>query len=72
VYIILSSSIDGKNPIPCNTIALPKPKTKADGPVMDRLLTHHNLVYKSTILEQIIILFKQELIDQSYKFKTDA
>jgi sugar-specific transcriptional regulator TrmB len=61
-YIITSSSLDGKNPLPCSRETLPKPKTKADGVIIDQLLTT-DLVYKSSILEEMIASYKRQLID---------
>ena len=61
-YIITSSSMDGKNPIPCNRETVPKPKTKADGAIIDRI-RQSDLVYKSTILEEMIAYYKRQLID---------
>jgi hypothetical protein len=61
-YIITSSSMDGKNPLPCSRETLPKPKTKADGIVIDQIVTS-DLVYKSTIIEQMITSYKRELLE---------
>jgi len=61
-YIITSSSLDGKNPLPCSRETLPKPKTKADGAIIDQILTS-DLVYKSSILEEMIASYKRQLID---------
>jgi hypothetical protein len=61
-YIITSSSMDGKNPLPCSRETLPKPKTKADGIIIDQILTT-DLVYKSSILEEMIASYKRQLID---------
>ena len=61
-YIVTSSSMDGKNPLPCSRETLPKPKTKADGVIIDQILTT-DLVYKSSILEEMIASYKRQLID---------
>jgi hypothetical protein len=61
-YIITSSSMDGKNPLPCSRETLPKPKTKADGTIIDQMLTS-DLVYKSSILQEMIASYKRQLID---------
>ena len=63
-YIITSSSMDGKNPIPCNRETLPNPKkiTKADKDVLDRM-TQTNFVFKSSILQDMITAYKRQLID---------
>jgi len=61
-YIITSSSMDGKNPLPCSRETLPKPKTKADNVIIDQILTS-DLVYKSSILEEMITAYKRQLIE---------
>ena len=61
-YIVTSSSMDGKNPLPCSRETLPKPKTKADGIIIDQILTT-DLVYKSSILQEMIASYKRQLID---------
>ena len=61
-YIITSSSMDGKNPIPCSIDIIPKPKTKADGAIIDRI-THSDLVYKSNILEEMVASYKRQLME---------
>ena len=61
-YIVTSSSVDGKNPLPCSRETLPKPKTKADGIIIDQILTT-DLVYKSSILQEMIASYKRQLID---------
>ena len=62
VYVMLSSSMDGKNPIPCSRDTIPKSKTKADGEIMEAIVQSGS-VYKSTILEEIIETYKRQLID---------
>ena len=61
-YIITSSSMDGKNPLPCSRETLPKPKTKADGVIIDQIVTS-DLVYKSSILQEMIEAYKRQLIE---------
>ena len=61
-YIVTSSSMDGKNPLPCSRETLPKPKTKADGIIIDQILTT-DLVYKSSILQEMIASYKRQLIE---------
>lgn len=61
-YIITSSSMDGKNPLPCSRETLPKPKTKADGAIIDQILTT-DLIYKSSILQDMITAYKRQLIE---------
>jgi hypothetical protein len=60
-YIITSSSIDGKNPMPCSADTIPKPKNKADGAIMDSM--SEDAIYKSHILEEMIAAYKRELIE---------
>ncbi len=61
-YIITSSSMDGKNPMPCNRETIPTPKTKADGIIIDQIVTS-DLIYKSAILQDMITAYKRQLID---------
>jgi hypothetical protein len=59
-YVITSSSVDGKNPIPCSSDTIPKPKIKADGAIISQL-TQPNSIYKSMILEEMISVYKRQL-----------
>jgi hypothetical protein len=61
-YIITSSSMDGKNPMPCSSDTVPKPKNKADGGIIDQIVTS-DLVYKSSILEEMVASYKRQLIE---------
>ncbi len=61
-YIITSSSVDGKNPMPCSADTIPKPKNKADGVVMDSITSSPDAIYKSQILEEMIAAYKRELM----------
>ena len=61
-YIITSSSVDGKNPMPCSADTIPKPKNKADGLVMDSITSSPDAIYKSQILEEMIAAYKRELM----------
>ena len=63
-YIITSSSVDGKNPMPCSADTIPKPKNKADGVVMDSITSSPDAIYKSQILEEMIAAYKRELMAQ--------
>ena len=63
-YIITSSSVDGKNPMPCSADTIPKPKNKADGIVMDSITSSPDAIYKSQILEEMIAAYKRELMAQ--------
>jgi hypothetical protein len=60
-YIITSSSLDGKNPMPCSSDTIPKPKNKADGAIMESMSA--DAIYKSQILEEMIATYKRELIE---------
>jgi hypothetical protein len=61
-YIITSSSMDGKNPMPCSSDTVPKPKNKVDGGIIDQIVTS-DLVYKSSILEEMVASYKRQLIE---------
>ena len=61
-YVITSSSVDGKNPIPCSSDSIPKPKNKSDAAIMERIIGS-NLVYKSQILEEMITAYKRQLME---------
>jgi hypothetical protein len=65
-YIITSSSLDGKNPIPCSIDTIPKPKNKADESIIAQM-AQPNSIYKSTILEEMISMYKRQLIEQLYE-----
>jgi hypothetical protein len=71
VYIITSSSLDGKNPLPCSSEAIPKPKNKTDAAILSQMQA--NLIYKSSILDKMIASYKQQLLnnepDESIKSK---
>lgn len=66
IYVITSSSLDGKNPLPCSDVAIPKPKNKADAAIMKEM--QNNVVYKSSILVKMINAYKQQLVNR----ETDA
>lgn len=61
-YIITSSSVDGKNPMPCSADTIPKPKNKADGAIMDSITNSASSLYKASALEKMITAYKRELI----------
>jgi hypothetical protein len=61
VYIITSSSLDGKNPLPCSSEAIPKPKNKTDAAILSQMQA--NLIYKSSVLNKMIESYKQQLIN---------
>jgi hypothetical protein len=61
-YIITSSSLDGKNPIPCNNYSIPKAKNKSDAVVINKM-SRLEVSYKSTILDKLISSYKNQLAD---------
>ena len=61
-YIITSSSVDGKNPMPCSADTIPKPKNKADGVIMDSITNSSSSLYKERALNEMISAYKRELI----------
>ena len=61
-YVLTSSSLDGKNPLPCGSQAIPKAKNKADAAIIERI-TQSDLMYKSALLDKMISAYKQQLID---------
>jgi hypothetical protein len=63
VYVLTSSSLDGKNPLPCNSETIPKPKNKGDVVILDNLTQMPDLTYKSSILTNMITSYKQQLIE---------
>jgi len=60
VFILTSSSLDGKNPLPCSSDAIPKPKNKSDAAILESML--ENSIYKSNVLDKMIESYKQQLI----------
>jgi len=63
VYVITSSSLDGKNPLACSKEAIPKFKNKADSAIFSQM--EGSIVYKSSILDTMISAYKQQLIDSA-------
>ena len=63
-YIITSSSVDGKNPMPCSADTIPKPKNKADGVIMDSIANNSSSLYKERALNEMIAAYKRELISK--------
>lgn len=61
-YVITSSSLDGKNPLPCSSSSIPKPKNKSDAAILANI-TQSDLIYKSTILDKMISAYKIHLAD---------
>jgi nicotinic acid mononucleotide adenylyltransferase len=71
IFVLTSSSMDEKNPLPCSidTIPILKPnptkKEKADAAIVDRVrqIPDSTLTYKSSILTTMIASYKQQLIE---------
>ena len=61
-YVITSSSLDGKNPLPCSSSSIPKPKNKSDAAILANM-SQSDLIYKSTILDKMISAYKTHLAD---------
>jgi hypothetical protein len=59
-YVITSSSLDGKIPLPCSANSIPKPKNKTDTSILNSM-KQSDLIYKSTILNKMIASYKQQL-----------
>lgn len=62
VYILTSSSLDGKNPLPCSLESIPKPKNKSDAEIIDRI-KQSDLIVKSNTISSIVNKYKQKLIE---------
>lgn len=65
VYVITSSTLDGKNPLPCSRDTIPKPKNKSDANIIAQM-HDNNLMYKSYILHKMVDVYKRELIDSEF------
>ena len=61
-YVITSSSLDCKNPLPCSSYSIPKAKNKSDAAIVANM-TQSDLIYKSTILNKMISSYKTHLAD---------
>ena len=59
-YIITSSSLDGKNPVPCS-IDTKLTKNKSDKAIIERI-NETDIIYKSSVLEKMIQSYKHQLI----------
>jgi nicotinic acid mononucleotide adenylyltransferase len=59
-YVITSSSLDGKNPLPCSSYSIPKAKNKSDAAILTNM-SQSDLIYKSTILDKMISTYKEIL-----------
>jgi nicotinic acid mononucleotide adenylyltransferase len=62
VYVMLSNSMDEKNPIPCSIDTIPKPKTKK----METIIAANSIDYafKSDILKEMIQNYKAKMISE--------
>jgi hypothetical protein len=60
-YVITSSSLDGKNPLPCSMSAIPKAKNKSDSAIVANM-SQTDIIYKSTILDNMISSYKKQLV----------
>lgn len=61
IYIITSGSLDGKNPLPCSSDAIPKPRNKSDASILAQM--QENLIYKSSVLDKMIASYREKLIN---------
>lgn len=61
-YVITSSSLDGKNPLPCSSSSIPKAKNKSDAAIVNDM-TQTDLIYKSEILDNMIASYKRQIAD---------
>ena len=62
-YIVTSSSLDGKNPLPCSETTVPTPKNKADVVTLNEM--RNNIIYKSSVLNDMIKSYKQQIISET-------
>jgi nicotinic acid mononucleotide adenylyltransferase len=62
IFVILSNSMDDKNPIPCSLDTIPKPKTKK----MEAIIAANQIDYafKSEILREMVEVYKQVMIQK--------
>ena len=63
IFIILSSTMDDKNPMPCSSVSIPKPKTKK----LEAIIKANPIqyAYKSIILSDMIEAYKRKMINLS-------
>jgi nicotinic acid mononucleotide adenylyltransferase len=63
VFVILSNSMDDKNPIPCSSDTIPKPKTKK----MEAIIASNPIDYafKSEILREMIDVYKRQMVEKT-------
>jgi len=63
IFIILSNSMDDKNPIPCSYDTIPKPKTKK----LESIIAANRIdyVFKSEILREMIEVYKRQMIQKA-------
>lgn len=62
IYVITSSSLDGKNPMPCSATTFPKAKNKSDAAILDNML-QSDIIYKSNVLNNMATSYKQKLVN---------
>jgi len=75
IYILISNSMDGKNPLPCSA-DIPSAKNKGDAQVMKTIHDKPSyLMYKSQLLEIMVEKYKLELsameVDEDIKRKIE-
>ena len=63
IFIILSNSMDDKNPIPCSSDTIPKPKTKKLETII--LANPIDYIFKSEILREMIEVYKTQMIQKA-------
>lgn len=64
IYVITSSSMDGKNPIPCSDKTIPEAKNKKEASILSGIISSPDLIYKSNVLNDMITSYKQQLIEE--------
>ena len=63
IFVILSNSMDDKNPIPCSLDTIPKPKTKK----MEAIIAANPIDYafKTEILREMVEVYKDNMIEKA-------
>ena len=70
IFIITSSSMDGKNPIPCDDSTIPnifsksKKPNKPDTKFFTDMNSSRDLIYKSSVLHDMVESYRHQLIDK--------
>ena len=62
-YIITSSSLDGKNPVPCSSETIPIPKKNSKDTKIIERISQPDLIYKSSVLKKMIDSYKEYLVE---------